>query len=119
VNTTSKKLRELEGNVLELPDDDEIFLSISDRAEAVLHERARNIKSGCALDVTIQPTIYVRKRVYWGDIFLLFFLGIGSSLGSFISRTPSAMLADTFSVSMLSPNPIRLRNVENARSLCK
>jgi hypothetical protein len=46
VNRASKKLRELEGNVLELPDDDEIFLSISDRDEAALHERAHNIRSG-------------------------------------------------------------------------
>jgi hypothetical protein len=46
VNRASKKLRELEGNVLGLPDDDEIFLSISDRDEAALHERAYNIRSG-------------------------------------------------------------------------
>jgi hypothetical protein len=58
----------------------------------------------------------MKKRVYWGDIFFGFFLGLGSSLGSLISRIPSAMLADTFSVSILSPKPIRLRNVEKALS---
>ena len=46
MNTASKKLRQLEGNVLELPDDDEIYLSISDRNEAALHERVHNIKRG-------------------------------------------------------------------------
>jgi hypothetical protein len=68
---------------------------------------------------TVQLTSCMEKKSYWGVIFLLFFLGLGSSLGSLISRIPSAMFADTFSMSMLSPNPIRLRNVENARSLCK
>ena len=65
----------------------------------------------CALDG--------KKGVYWGVSFLVFFSGLGSSLGSFISRMPSAMFADAFSVSMLCPNPMRLRNVENARSLCR
>ena len=60
-----------------------------------------------------------KKGIYWGVIFLVFFSGLGSSLGSFISRIPSAILADAFSVSILSPNPMRLRNVENALSLCK
>ena len=46
MNSASKKLRELEGSVLELPDDDEIYLSISNRDEVALHERAHNIRSG-------------------------------------------------------------------------
>jgi len=58
-----------------------------------------------------------KKRVYSGDIFLLFFSGSGSSLGSFTSRMPSAILADAFPVSTPSANPMYLRNVEKALSL--
>src|SRR5438093_12209455 len=52
-------------------------------------------------------------------ILLVFLSDLRSSLGSFISRIPSFILADTFSVSMLSAKPMFLRNVEKALSLCK
>jgi len=44
MKTASKKLRELEQNVLELPEDNEINLYISDEAEMALHEHAHKIK---------------------------------------------------------------------------
>jgi hypothetical protein len=44
MNPISKKLRDLENNVLELPEDDNIRLYIEDNAEMALHERAHNIK---------------------------------------------------------------------------
>jgi len=44
MNAVSKKLRELEQNVLELPEDNEINLYIRDDAEMALHERAHKIK---------------------------------------------------------------------------
>jgi hypothetical protein len=50
---------------------------------------------------------------------LVFLSDLRSSLGSFTSRIPSAMLADTFSVFMLSAKPMFRRNVEKALSLCK
>jgi hypothetical protein len=44
MNTVSKKLRELEQNVLDLPEDNEINLYIRDDAEMALHERAHKIR---------------------------------------------------------------------------
>jgi hypothetical protein len=44
MNPLSKKLRELEGNVLELPEDDEIELYVKDDAEMALHDKARRVK---------------------------------------------------------------------------
>lgn len=41
----SKKIRDLENNVLKLPEDDKIRLGIDDPAEMALHERAERIKS--------------------------------------------------------------------------
>jgi hypothetical protein len=44
MNAVSKKLRELEQNVLELPEDNETNLYIRDGAEMALHERAHKIR---------------------------------------------------------------------------
>ena len=44
MNTISKKLRELEQNVLELPEDEDINLYIGDESERLLHARAEKIK---------------------------------------------------------------------------
>ena len=44
MNSISKKLRELEQNVLELPEDEDINLYIGDESEHLLHERAEKIK---------------------------------------------------------------------------
>ena len=44
MNTISKKLRELEQNVLELPEDDDINLYVGDESEHLLHERAEKKK---------------------------------------------------------------------------
>ena len=44
MNTISKKLRELEQNVLELPEDEDINLHIGDESEQLLHARAEKIK---------------------------------------------------------------------------
>ena len=44
MNTLSKKLRDLENNVLELPEDDDILLHIGDDDEQQLHEHARRIR---------------------------------------------------------------------------
>ena len=44
MNTISKKLRELEQNVLELPEDEDINLYIGDESENLLHIRAEKIK---------------------------------------------------------------------------
>ena len=44
MNTLSKKLRDLENNVLELPEDDDILLHIRDDDEQQLHEHARRIR---------------------------------------------------------------------------
>ena len=44
MNTMSKKLRELEQNVLELPEDEDINLHIGDESENFLHARAEKIK---------------------------------------------------------------------------
>ena len=44
MNTMSKKLRELEQNVLELPDDEDINLYVGDVSERLLHARAEKIK---------------------------------------------------------------------------
>ena len=44
MNTISKKLRELEQNVLELPEDEDINLYIGDESENLLHARAEKIK---------------------------------------------------------------------------
>jgi hypothetical protein len=44
MNPLSKKLRELEGKVLELPEDDEIELYVNDDAEMALHDKARRVK---------------------------------------------------------------------------
>jgi hypothetical protein len=44
LNPISKKLRELEKNVLELPEDDEIQLYVTSDAEMALHDRARRVK---------------------------------------------------------------------------
>lgn len=44
MNTVSKKLRELEQSVLELPEDNEINLYVRDDTEMALHERAHKIK---------------------------------------------------------------------------
>jgi hypothetical protein len=41
----SKKIRDLENNVLKLPEDDKIRLGIDDPAEMALHERAERIRS--------------------------------------------------------------------------
>ena len=51
MNNLSKKLRDLEGNVLELPEDDNIRLYIDNDAENTLHERANNIKKQYKNDV--------------------------------------------------------------------
>ena len=44
MNTISKKLRKLEQNVLELPEDEDINLHIGDESEHLLHARAEKIK---------------------------------------------------------------------------
>jgi hypothetical protein len=44
MNSLSRKLRTLEQNVLELPEDEEIFLSINDAAEFALHAKANEIR---------------------------------------------------------------------------
>jgi hypothetical protein len=44
LNQISKKLRELEKNVLELPEDDDIQLYVTSDAEMALHDRARRVK---------------------------------------------------------------------------
>ena len=44
MNSISKKLRELEQNVLELPEDEDINLYIGDESENLLHARAEKIK---------------------------------------------------------------------------
>ena len=44
MKTISKKLRELEQNVLELPEDEDINLHIGDESERLLHVRAEKIK---------------------------------------------------------------------------
>ena len=44
MNSVSKKLRELEQNVLELPEDEDINLHIGDESENLLHVRAEKIK---------------------------------------------------------------------------
>lgn len=44
MDANSKKLRALEENVLELPEDKDIDLYVKDDAEMTLHERARTIK---------------------------------------------------------------------------
>ena len=44
MNSISKKLRELEQNVLELPEDEDINLYVGDESENLLHERAEKIK---------------------------------------------------------------------------
>jgi N-acetyl-gamma-glutamylphosphate reductase len=44
LNTLSKKLRALENNLLELPEDDDILLHIGDDDEQQLHEHARRIR---------------------------------------------------------------------------
>jgi len=41
----SKKIRDLENNVLKLPEDDKIRLFVDDSAEIALHERAERIRS--------------------------------------------------------------------------
>ena len=46
MNTISKKLRELEHNVLELPEDEDINLYVGDESEHLLHNRAEKIKEG-------------------------------------------------------------------------
>ena len=50
MNTISKKLRELEQNVLELPEDEDINLHIGDESENLLHARAEKIKEGFRAD---------------------------------------------------------------------
>ncbi|MBM4400979.1 MAG: hypothetical protein FJ045_03410 [Crenarchaeota archaeon] len=44
MNSLSRKLRKLEGNVVELPEDEEIILSINDDAEWALHAKANEIR---------------------------------------------------------------------------
>jgi hypothetical protein len=44
LNPLSRKLRDLEDNVLELPEDDDILLHIGDDDEQQLHEHARRIR---------------------------------------------------------------------------
>jgi hypothetical protein len=44
MNMISKNLRELEQNVLNLPEDEEINLHIGDESEHLLHIRAEKIK---------------------------------------------------------------------------
>ena len=51
MNTISKKLRELEQNVLELPEDEDINLYVGDESENLLHARAEKIKEGFRSDV--------------------------------------------------------------------
>lgn len=50
MNTISKKLRELEQNVLELPKDEDINLYIGDEGEHLLHTKAEKIKEGFRSD---------------------------------------------------------------------
>jgi hypothetical protein len=50
MNTVSKKLRELEQNVLELPEDEDINLYIGDESEHLLHTRAEKIKENFRSD---------------------------------------------------------------------
>ena len=50
MNTISKKLRELEQNVLELPEDEDINLYIGDESENLLHVRAEKIKERFRVD---------------------------------------------------------------------
>ena len=50
MNTISKKLRKLEHNVLELPEDEDINLYIGDESEHLLHERAEKIKERFRVD---------------------------------------------------------------------
>ncbi len=50
MNTISKKLRELEQNVLELPEDEDINLYIGDEDEHLLHTRAEKIKENFRSD---------------------------------------------------------------------
>ena len=44
MNTISKRLKDLEKNVLELPEDEDINLYIGDESEHLLHARAEKIK---------------------------------------------------------------------------
>jgi len=50
MNIISKKLRELEQNVLELPEDEDINLYIGDESEHLLHTRAEKIKENFRSD---------------------------------------------------------------------
>ena len=50
MNTISKKLRALEQNVLELPEDEDINLYVGDESEHLLHARAEKIKEGFRAD---------------------------------------------------------------------
>ena len=50
MNTINKKLRDLEQNVLELPEDEDINLFIGDESEYLLHTRAEKIKEGFRSD---------------------------------------------------------------------
>lgn len=59
MNTVGKKLRELEQNVLKLPEDNEINLYIRDEAEMVLHERAHKIKE--PLQETVKNIMFSGK----------------------------------------------------------
>jgi hypothetical protein len=49
MNSLSKKLRKLEDNVIDLPEDEEIVLSIGDNAEFTLHAKADEIRK-CHVD---------------------------------------------------------------------
>ena len=50
MDTISKKLRALEQNVLELPEDEDINLYIDDEDEQLLHHRAEKIKENFRSD---------------------------------------------------------------------
>lgn len=62
MNAISKKLRELEQNVLELPEDNEINLYIKEDDEMVLHERAHKIKE--PLQETVKNIMFSGKLTF-------------------------------------------------------
>ena len=65
MNTLSKKLRDLENNVLELPEVDDILLHIGDGDEQQLHEHARRIRDSLRVQAEeiINDSSLARARI--------------------------------------------------------
>lgn len=66
MNSISKKLRELEQNVLELPEDEDINLYIGDESEHLLHTKAEKIKEGFrsdAVEIMFSNTLTFEEQI--------------------------------------------------------